>query len=87
MSILIKKILIIIISFAIIAASFVGGIFVGLNKKPTIESITSVIRKTPEISTLGQVQAGTDFNLFWDVWSRLEENFVDRSKMEQLTAW
>src|SRR3989338_2404275 len=82
MSILIKKILIIIISFAIIAASFVGGIFVGLNKKPTIESITSVIRKTPEISTLGQVQAGTDFNLFWDVWSRLEENFVDRSKIE-----
>ena len=66
----------------IIAASFAGGIFIGINQKPAIESVISVIRKTPEIPTPSQDQAKTDFNLFWDVWSRLDENFVDKSKVE-----
>ena len=77
-----KKISIVSIAIIIIAASFAGGIFIGINQKPAIESVISVIRKTPEIPTPSQDQAKTDFNLFWDVWSRLDENFVDKSKVE-----
>ena len=77
-----KKISIILVSLLIIAASFVGGIFIGINQKPAIESVINIVRKTPEIPTPSQEQAKTDFNLFWDVWSRLDENFVDKSKIE-----
>lgn len=66
----------------IIAASFAGGVFVGINQKPTIESVRNIIRKNPEIPTPNQDMAQTDFNLFWDVWSRLERDFVDKSKIE-----
>jgi len=80
-----KKISIILVSLLIIAASFVGGIFIGINQKPAIESVINIVRKTPEIPTPSQEQAKTDFNLFWDVWSRLEEKYVDKDKIDRKT--
>ncbi len=61
----------------IIAASFGGGLYVGYERRPAIEKVKGI---------LGQETAKpqeVDFSQFWDVWSRLEQNYVDRSKIDR----
>lgn len=79
---LLKKIFIIIPAGIIITGAFFGGIFVGVNQKSSIDYAVNIIRKSPENPTLTQGRAETDFNLFWDVWGRLENGFVDKTKIE-----
>lgn len=72
-----KPAIIVIISIIIIGASFGGGIYVGYERRPAIEKIKSILGqetgKPPEV----------DFSQFWEVWSRLEQKFVDRDKIDR----
>ena len=72
-----KPSVIVLVSIVIVAASFSGGVYVGFERRPAIEKVKAV---------LGQ-EAGrpteVDFSQFWEVWSRVEEKYVDRSKIER----
>lgn len=68
---------IVLASVLTIAASFGGGMYVGYERRPSIEKVKGV---------LGQEAAKpqeVDFSQFWEVWSRLEEKYVDREKIER----
>ena len=72
-----KPSVIVLISLAIIAASFGGGVYVGYERRPAIEKVKGV---------LGQETAKpqeVDFSQFWEVWSRLEDKYVDRGKIDR----
>ncbi len=67
-----KPSVIFLLSVFIIAAAFGGGIYVGYERRPAIEKVRGV---------LGQETAkpqDVDFSQFWEVWSIVEEKFVDR---------
>lgn len=69
---------IVIISAILLGASFLAGAMYGYENRPGIEKIMNVAGKEapPQLSNV-------DFNLFWDVWSRLEEKYVDRAKIDR----
>jgi len=72
------RILVIIAAFLILAVSFAAGALYGFNNRPAIEKVLNVLgQKPPEQFT------EVDFNLFWDVWSRLEDKYVDKDKIER----
>lgn len=54
---------------------FGAGVFVGYERRPAIERITEVTSKE-----IGKPDA-VDFSLFWDVWARLGEKYVDKEKL------
>ena len=68
---------IVVVSILIVAASFSGGIYVGYERRPAIEKVKGVLyqetAKPPEV----------DFSQFWEVWSRLEEKYVERSHIDR----
>ena len=65
------------IAVLLIAASFGGGIYVGYERRPAIEKVKSVLgQASPE-------QSEVDFNQFWDVWARLEDQYVDRDIIDR----
>lgn len=70
-----KRLIVPILIVAIIA-SFGAGIYIGKSSKPPIEKIG--LLQNPEAGKT----TGADFSLFWDVWQRLEEKYVDRSKLD-----
>lgn len=72
------KLYIIIVTAALLGASFLAGAMYGYENRPGIEKIMNVAGKEtpPQLSNV-------DFNLFWDVWSRLEEKYVDRAKIDR----
>src|SRR4030042_2003336 len=59
-----------------IIASFAAGLYIGKITKPSVEKITSI-----QNAEVGK-PAGVDFSLFWDVWQKIEEKYVDRSKLD-----
>jgi len=61
----------------LIAASFGGGIYVGYERRPAIEKVKSVLGKE------APTQREVDFSQFWDVWSRLENEYVDRANIDR----
>lgn len=65
------------ISILIIAASFGGGVYVGYERRPAIEKVKGVLGQET-----GKPQE-VDFSQFWDVWSRLESQYVDRSSIDR----
>lgn len=68
---------IILASVLIVAASFGGGMYVGYANRPAIEKVKSV---------LGQETAKpreVDFSQFWDIWARVEAEYVDRSTIDR----
>jgi carboxyl-terminal processing protease len=73
-----SKILIFFAALLILGVSFLAGVFVGYENRPAVEKVLNVAGKTPP----PQFQ-DVDFNLFWDVWSRLENSFVDKSKIDR----
>ncbi|MEK7560547.1 MAG: S41 family peptidase [Patescibacteria group bacterium] len=65
-------------ALAIVGASFFVGALYGAQNRPAIERVAAVIGKQPPPDL-----AEMDFNLFWDVWSRVEKRFVDRAKIDR----
>lgn len=74
------KLYIIFASLVVIGASFFIGLYIGYENRPGVEKVLGVAGKTPP-PTLSEV----DFNLFWDVWSRVEEKYVDKDKIDRKT--
>jgi len=72
------RILVIIAAFLILAVSFAAGALYGFNNRPAIEKVLNVLGQKPP-----EQFAEVDFNLFWDVWSRLEDKYVDKDKIER----
>lgn len=72
------KIVSIILVFAVLGASFFVGILYGYDHRPGVDRVMGVLgKKAPP--QFGSV----DFDLFWDVWSRLERKYVDSSKLDR----
>ncbi|MBI2121576.1 MAG: S41 family peptidase [Candidatus Sungbacteria bacterium] len=70
------RIIVILAAFLILAVSFGAGALYGYGNRPAMEKVLNVLgQKPPE--QFNEV----DFNLFWDVWSRLEEKYVDKGKV------
>lgn len=72
-----KKTILIAIAILVLGATFSFGILVGVKQYPAIEKIKQVFHKEPDMQT--QV----DFALFWDVWHRLESNYVDKANIDR----
>lgn len=72
------KAAVIVASVFVLGASFSLGAWYGYANRPAVEKVLRVAgqRPPPEF-------ADADFNLFWEVWSQLEDKFVDRSKIDR----
>ncbi len=68
----------ILVALLLLGASFFGGVYFGYQNRPAVEKVLSVAGQNPP----PQFQ-DVDFNLFWDVWSRLEQKYVDKSKIDR----
>lgn len=77
MNIVAKRTVIIAIAILILAATFSLGILVGVKQYPAIEKVKQVLNKEPG------AQEQVDFALFWDVWNRLENNYVDKTTIDR----
>ncbi len=73
-----KPTAIVVVSILIIGAAFGTGIYVGYERRPAIEKVKGVLSQ--ETAKPQEV----DFSQFWEVWSRLEEKFVDRDKIDRV---
>lgn len=73
-----NKLAIIFVSVLFLGASFAIGAWYGYNNRPSVEKILNVASKEPPVE-----YKDVDFNLFWDVWSRLEGKYVDKSKIDR----
>lgn len=73
-----QKPLIVVVALVIIGASFFAGIYLGYENRPGVEKVLGVVGKEspPQLSEV-------DFNLFWEVWSRLEDKYVDKDKIKR----
>jgi len=69
---------IIVASVFFLAASFSAGVWYGNSRRPASERVLNVSGQNAT-----QQFSNVDFNLFWDVWSRLEEKFVDKKKIDR----
>lgn len=61
----------------IVAGIFYLGVIVGTSQYPAIKRVESVLNQ----ETLKPEEV--DFGLFWDVWNRLEEEYVDHDKIDR----
>lgn len=61
-----------------VGASFFVGLVVGYEHRPGVDKIVNVLHKesTPQF-------AETDMSLFWDVWAKVEEKYVDRQNLDR----
>lgn len=66
------------IALVILGVSFFAGVLYGRENRPGVLKVANVLGKEepPQFDDV-------DFNLFWDVWSRLEEKFVDREDINR----
>lgn len=62
----------------IMAVIFAFGAWYGYTNRPAMERVLNVLGQQPPLE-----QEKVDFNLFWDVWSRVENKFVDKAKLER----
>lgn len=73
-----EKILSILLVLVILGTSFGAGTLYGYGNRPGVEKLAGFIGKSPPPKF-----SSVDFNLFWDVWFRLEEKYVDSSKLDR----
>ena len=66
-------------ALVIVGASFFAGVYYGYENRPGVEKIVGVFGKEPPSEA--RIKE-TDFNLFWDVWSKVEDKFVDKAKID-----
>lgn len=74
----IAKISIVIGTFVILGGTFALGAWYGYDHRPSIEKIASVMGKEAP-----PVYQDVHFDLFWDVWAKVEEKYVDKSKIDR----
>lgn len=72
------RIYIIAAALLIIGASFFVGAWYGYYNRPAVEKVLNVVGQKPP-PQLGEV----DLNIFWDVWSQLEDKYVDKAKLDR----
>jgi len=75
-----KKIILVGSLTIFILAIFAGGFYTGRNK---IEKsvFNRPLAYSPEANTTVSTSTPLDFNLYWQVWDSLKENYVDRNKV------
>ncbi len=69
---------VIVVALLVIGASFLFGAWYGYENRPSVEKVLGVLNRAPT-----QEFEDVDFGLFWEVWNRLEEKYVDKSKLER----
>lgn len=72
-----RKVISVVVALAVVGAAFFLGIGVGYTNRPAVEKVLGVANQET-----GK-PANVDFNQFWDVWSRLESNYVDKEKIDR----
>lgn len=73
-----RKIGLIVGSIAIAGGLFGAGLYVGI-KMPAESKIAGLINKEPAF----QIGENTNFAIFWQAWSLLDQKFVDRDKLDR----
>lgn len=73
-----RKWYLVIVSFFVLGVSFGLGAWYGYLHRPAIEKVTNVASQKPP-----QELEKVDLNLFWEVWSQLENKYVDRDKIKR----
>lgn len=72
------KVYLVLVAVFLLGLSFAGGTYYGYENRPAVEKVLNVLGQNPP----PQFQE-VDLNIFWDVWSRLEERYVDRAKVDR----
>lgn len=75
----IKKASIIFGTTLVTTAVFIFGVYVGFQKRPTIEKVTTVFNKEQMIQPGEQV----DFEPFWKAWNVIEKKYVSTDGLER----
>lgn len=75
---LFSKIILLFLALLALGGSFFIGVIFGYENRPGVEKVTNVIQKEPPIQF-----KEVDFNLFWDVWTRLEDKYVDKESIDR----
>ncbi|TSC74921.1 MAG: hypothetical protein G01um101433_973 [Parcubacteria group bacterium Gr01-1014_33] len=70
----------IVLALVVIGASFFAGARYGYQNRPGVEKVMGILGKEPNPQTKLKE---ADFNLFWDVWSKVEDKFVDKAKIDR----
>ena len=73
-----EKSISIVIVLLILGASFFVGVLYGYDGRPGAEKVANIFGQR-----LPSKFDSVDFALFWDVWSRLEDKYVDNSKLNR----
>lgn len=73
-----SRIFVIIFSLVLLGISFFVGAWYGYENRPSVEKVLGVMGQRPSVQL-----ENVDFNLFWDVWSRLEDQYVDKDKIDR----
>lgn len=68
----------IVIVLIVLGTSFFAGVLYGYDNRPGAEKVVGIVNQTPPPKF-----ASVDFDLFWDVWSRLEQKYVDNAKLDR----
>lgn len=72
------KIIITVVTLVILTGAFGLGVWFGYDHRPAVEKVLNVAGKEPPLR-----YQDVDFDLFWDVWARVEEKYVDKSKLDR----
>jgi len=72
-----KSIGVVLAAMLVVAASFGGGVYIGYERRPAIEKVKGVLGQE------SAEQKEVDFSQFWDVWSRIEDKYVDRNSIDR----
>ena len=68
----------VVVVLIVLGASFFVGVLYGYDNRPGADKVAGIVHQT-----LPPKFASVDFDLFWEVWSRLEEKYVDNSKLDR----
>lgn len=72
------KVYIIFAALFLLGTSFLSGMYYGYENRPGVEKILGITGKNPPPR-----YKDVNFNLFWDVWTQLEDKYVDKSKIDR----
>ncbi len=73
-----KKFLLILVAFLVLAGVFGSGLYIGI-KLPAESKVVGIIQKESPTELPEEV----DFSLFWNVWGRIENKYVDIAKIKR----